>query len=83
MDQVEQAVIAMLRNVLGDAAGRSIDAGSSLLGTIPELDSMTVVAVLTAIEEQFDVGIDDDDVDGATFASVQSLVAFVRAKLAA
>ena len=83
MDQVEQSVIAILRNVLGEAAGRSIDASSSLLGSIPELDSMTVVAVLTGIEEQFDIAIADDDVDGATFASVPSLVTFVRAKLAA
>ena len=83
MDQVENAIIAILRNVLGEAAGKSIDASSALLGVVPELDSMTVVAVLTGLEEHFDISVADDDVDGSTFASVGSLATFVRAKLAA
>ena len=82
-DQVENAVITLLRNVLGETAGKSIDATSALLGAVSELDSMTVVALLTGIETHFDISVADDEVDGATFASVPSLVEFVRAKLAA
>jgi acyl carrier protein len=56
-------------------------AATPLLGAIPELDSMAVVSVLTAIEERFGIVVDDDEVDGRTFASVASLAAFVQGKL--
>ena len=54
-----------------------------LLGSIPELDSMAVVALITACEERFGIMIDDDEVDGSTFATVGSLVDLVSAKLRA
>lgn len=54
-----------------------------LLGAIPELDSMAVVALITGMEEQLGILVDDDDIDGTTFATVGSLADFVSAKLAA
>ena len=54
-----------------------------LLGAIPELDSMAVVSLITSLEDRFDVVVDDDEIDGSTFASVGSLVDFVSAKLPA
>lgn len=53
-----------------------------LLGAIPELDSMAVVTLITSLEEQLGMVVDDDDIDGDTFASVGALVDFVSAKLA-
>jgi len=53
-----------------------------LLGAIPELDSMAVVTLITTLEERFGIIVDDDDIDGDTFASVGSLVDFVSHKLA-
>jgi acyl carrier protein len=55
---------------------------TALLGAIPELDSMAVVTLITTLEEQLGVEVDDDDIDGSTFASVGSLVDFVSSKLA-
>jgi acyl carrier protein len=52
-----------------------------LMGKVPELDSMAVVSILTALEEKFGFSIDDDEIDGHAFASVQSLTLFVRSKL--
>ena len=52
-----------------------------LLGAIPELDSMAVVALITTLEERFGFSIDDDEIDGATFATLGSLVDFVQGKL--
>ncbi len=52
-----------------------------LLGAVPELDSMAVVTLITSLEERFGITIDDDDIDGATFGTVGSLVSFVAAKL--
>ena len=83
MTELETDVIGVLRDVLGPAAAASLGPGSALLGSVPELDSMAVVAILTAIEERFGFAVADDEVEGTTFASVDSLVEFVRAKLAA
>lgn len=62
----------------GRAFGFSRD--TPLLGAIPELDSMAVVAVITTLEERFGVTVGDDEIDGSTFASVGTLVDFVAAK---
>jgi acyl carrier protein len=81
---VNQQVIAALEGALGvpgRLAGASDD--TPLLGAIPELDSMAVASVLTALEERFGFAIDDDEIDGAMFTSVGTLVRFVEGKLAA
>ena len=55
---------------------------TALLGAIPELDSMAVVTLITTFEEQLGIVVDDDDIDGSTFATVGSLADFVGEKLA-
>ncbi len=81
--RTKEQVVTLLESVLG-IAGRLHDAadGMPLLGAIPELDSMAVATVLTALEEHFGFLIDDDEIDGSAFATIGSLVAFVDAKLA-
>lgn len=74
-------VLALLDEVLclkGRAAGFSNNA--VLLGAIPELDSMAVLALITALEERFGIAVDDDEIDGATFATLGSLVEYVDSK---
>ena len=44
-----------------------------LLGDLPELDSMAVLALLTGLENHFGITFSDDDLDGAVFATVGSL----------
>lgn len=61
--------------------GAAFTRDTALLGAIPELDSMAVVALLTTLEERFGITVDDDEIDGATFASVGSLTDFVSGKL--
>lgn len=79
---VEQEVINTLRSVLAFEGGSpALNTDTALLGSIPELDSMAVVSILTALEERFGIVVDDDEVDGRTFASVGSLTSFVQAKL--
>ena len=53
-----------------------------LLGAVPELDSMAVVSLLTELAGRFGITIDDDDFDGAVFATVGSLSDFVRRRAA-
>lgn len=78
---VEQEVIKTLRSVLSLNAEHPLDADTLLLGSVAELDSMAVVSILTALEECFGFVVDDDEVDGRTFASVGSLAKFVQDKL--
>lgn len=76
-------VVRILDEVLslgGRAA--SFDAGTPLLGAIPELDSMAVVTLIGTLEERFGIIVDDDEISGDTFATLGSLVAFVDGKLA-
>ncbi len=54
-----------------------------LLGAIPELDSMAVVSLITALEERFGITVDDDDIGGDTFATVGALTDFVTERVAA
>ncbi len=65
---------------LGDRADR-FTATTSLLGSLPELDSMAVVSVITTIEERFGIVIDDDEISAQTFETFGSLSDFVTQKL--
>jgi len=55
-------------------------ASTPLLGSVPELDSMGVVTILTALEDQYGFSADDDEIDASTFATVGSLLRFVETK---
>lgn len=59
----------------------TLSADSPLLGALPELDSMAVVAILTALEEHYGFTIDDDEIGADTFATLGSLAEFVAGKL--
>ena len=79
---VEQEVTRILQSVLSiDSKGSAWNSETAVLGSVPELDSMAVVSILTALEEQFGFVVDDDEVDGRTFGSVGSLARFVQSKL--
>jgi len=82
--EIKQEILAILDEVLslkGRAA--SFNEKTPLLGAIPELDSMAVVALITMLEERFGFSVDDDEIEGSTFATVGSLTEFVEGKLAA
>jgi acyl carrier protein len=79
---VKTAILEVLDQALslkGRTAG--FDSGTRLLGSIAELDSMSVVRILVDIEERFGVAIHDDEIDASTFATVGSLTTFVESKL--
>jgi acyl carrier protein len=63
------------------ARAQALEASTPLLGAFPELDSMAVVNVITALEEHFGFTVDDDEIGSATFATLGSLSAFVEQKL--
>jgi acyl carrier protein len=75
---LEKQVITILTECLSLQGARAqLTRETRLVNSMPEFDSMAVVAVLTALEEQlgFVVG---DDLDAATFHSVGTLVDAIR-----
>ena len=81
---VFKEVLSILDEVLslkGRTSGFTTD--TQLLGSIPELDSMAVVALITTLEERFGFIVDDDEIDGSAYATVGTLVDFVDTKLGA
>jgi acyl carrier protein len=80
LDEVKTLLIDTL--ALGPS-GQHLTEHSALLGSIPELDSMAVVQLIGALEEQFGFSVDDDEISASTFATLGSLAAFVQHKLTA
>lgn len=79
---IKKEVLAVIDDVLslgGRAASFELD--TPLLGAVPELDSMAVVGLLNMLEERFGFILEDDEIDGSTFATVGTLVALVETKL--
>lgn len=62
---------------------RAMDESAPLLGAVPELDSMAVVTLITALEEHFGITVDDDEIGASTFETLGSLTKFVESKLPA
>ena len=77
-----EATRAVLAAELGlsPASAAALHRGSALFGDLPELDSMAVARVLTALEDRFGFHIDDDEVDGDLFETLGSLSDFVTRK---
>ena len=76
-----------VKNILTDVLSlgnrkNSMTADTVLLGNIPELDSMAVVNVITALEDYFGITVDDDEISARTFEPLGSLTSFVDQKLA-
>jgi acyl carrier protein len=79
-EQVRRLLADVLQ--LGDKAA-VLEADTPLLGNLPELDSMAVVTLVTAMEDQFGIVIEDDEISAETFETYGSLCAFVSDKVAA
>lgn len=76
-----------LKRILAAQLGPSYPPGyfnddTPLLGAIPELDSMAVVGILTAVEEELGVTVDDDEISADVFATFGEFKAFVDERTA-
>ncbi|GKS69400.1 acyl carrier protein [Nitrosomonas sp. PY1] len=52
-----------------------------LLGNIPELDSVSIVSIILALEKEFSISIHDDEISAATFKTLGTLVQFIQKKI--
>jgi acyl carrier protein len=78
LDDVRKVVGSVLQ--IGSRA-QSMSASAPLLGAIPELDSMAVVTLITALEEHFGITVADDEIGASTFETLDSLAQFIERKL--
>lgn len=77
IDQVRQVVIDSLE-LTGPSA--DIAANAPLFGAIPELDSFGVVQLVDALEDRFDIVIEDDEFGAELFETLASLAEYVESK---
>jgi acyl carrier protein len=78
LDEVREILGSTLK--LGNRTA-TLNAETPLLGNLPEMDSMAVVSIVTALEEHYGFTVDDDEISADTFATLGSLAKFVQSKL--
>jgi acyl carrier protein len=66
--------------MLGDEV-QDMDGDSRLLGAVPELDSVGIVSVLTAMEEDLGIAVEDDEISAEVFETLGTLCAFIESKV--
>jgi acyl carrier protein len=77
LDDVKSVLVETLS--IEDRA-TTITASTQLFGGLPELDSLAVLELVTAIEDRFDIVVDDSEFGGDIFETLGSLAAFVDGK---
>ena len=87
MNMAPHMLLDEVRTILGSALqlgdrSRRLNENSPLLGAVPELDSIAVVNVITALEERFEITVADDEIGAAAFETLGSLTRFIESKLA-
>lgn len=74
-------VVEVLTRTLGiEDRADSISRGTRLFGELPELDSLGVVELAAALEDRFDIVIEDEDFTGEVFESVGTLTDFIDSR---
>ena len=80
--QIAARVTELLVRVLPDAVnGRHLDESTGLLGQGIGLDSVEVLELVGAMEEAFDLTIDDESLEAAHFETIGTVVTFVQKAL--
>lgn len=78
---LEQELKTVIKNALQLEEVDSWHEHTQILGAIPEFDSMAIVTVLTMIEENYGILIEDDEISAEVFETLGSLITFTNAKL--
>lgn len=81
------SLIDDVKRILRDALAldttrvEKLTAASPLLGNIIELDSVGVVSVLTAIEDEYGIAVEDDEISADVFKTLGNLTEFIAHKI--
>ena len=81
---IKNELLSLLDETLHlEGRSASFDEQTPLLGALPEMDSMGVVALLTAFEDRLGITVDDDEIDGSVFQTFGTLLSFIKQKFKA
>jgi len=78
---LQQEIKMLLKDTLQLDEVDNWDEETEILGAIPEFDSMAIVTVLTMVEENYGIMIEDDEVSAEVFETLGSLVTFIGEKV--
>lgn len=78
---LQREIKTLLKEILQLDDVDSWDEDTEILGSIAEFDSMAIVTVLTMVEENYGIMIEDDEVSAEVFETLGSLVSFISEKV--
>ena len=79
MSQTVAEVAGIVATVLGiEDRADDLTQDTPLLGAMPELDSLAVVELITALSERYGFDPDDVDLSGDAFDTIGTLATFVE-----
>ena len=83
MQQISASTRDEVKSVLVESLGledvrEQITGDTELLGSLPALDSMSVLHLLTALSEHFGFDLDDTELTGDAFETLDSLTLFIE-----
>lgn len=81
MSRLSEITLLLDHSLQLQGRGLQFTPSTRLLGALPELDSVAVLQLLSALEQQFKISIGDDEISAELFYDVASLLAFVEQKL--
>ena len=81
--ETSTSTLDQVKSLIGETLGiadrlDSMLASTKLLGSLPELDSMAVAELLTAIEQKFGFEVDNADITIDMFETVGTLAAYIE-----
>lgn len=77
-DTLERVKVVLVKTLAIQDRADTLNASTELFGSMPELDSMAVVALSVNLEKEFDFEIDDEDFTGDVFETIGALAEFVE-----
>ena len=78
---LQQEIKQLLKETLQIDGTENWQEDTEILGSVPEFDSMAIVTILTQIEENYGIMIEDDEVSAEVFETLGALVAFISEKV--
>ena len=77
-DTLDRVKVVIVKTLGIQDRADTLEASTGLFGSLPELDSMAVVALAVTLEREFDFEIDDEDFTGEVFETIGTLAEFVE-----
>ena len=79
--EIKSRVTQLLRTAREKESGAPSGATGVFLGSEGTFDSVAGLNLILAIEKEFDITIDDDDIQPENFATLAAIVSYVEQKL--